>query len=143
MKALIVDDEPIARRILQEELQAFPEIAVAGEAEDGGQALQQIAKLKPDLVFLDLQMPVMDGFEVVRQLGGGLLPLVVILTAFDQHAIEAFETGAVDYLLMPIRPERLRTAVKRAFALQKPLENANTIASITSAVLPRRAIPGR
>ena len=83
---------------------------IVGEAENGKQALQQIAELKPDLVFLDLQMPVMGGFEVVRKLRGGHLPVVVIVTAFDQHAIEAFEAGAVDYLLKPVGEERLRKA---------------------------------
>src|SRR5580704_13187158 len=102
MKTLIVDDEPIARRVLREELEALAEVAIVGEAENGKQALQQIAELRPDLVFLDLQMPVMGGFEVVRKLGGGHLPVVVVVTAFDQHAIDAFEAGAVDYLLKPV-----------------------------------------
>src|SRR5580700_7535449 len=129
MKTLIVDDEPIARRVLREELGAFPEIQIVGEAENGKQALQQIADLKPDLVFLDLQMPVMGGFEVVRKLGGGHLPIIVIITAFDQHAIEAFEAGAVDYLLKPVGEERLRKAVERARNLHKnPLDVANEVA---------------
>src|SRR5450755_573636 len=91
---LIVDDEPIARRVLREGLELIPEIEIAGEAANGREALQQIATLKPDLVFLDLQMPVMSGFEVVRNLGEPPLPVIVIVTAFDQHAIEAFEAGA-------------------------------------------------
>src|SRR5438046_4944555 len=90
---LIVDDEPVARRLLREELENFEEIEVVGEAANGREALQQIAKLKPELVFLDLQMPVMSGFEVVRGLGGANLPVVVIVTAFDQHAIQAFDAG--------------------------------------------------
>src|ERR1700682_4475561 len=126
MKTLIVDDEPIARRILREGLETFPEVAVVGEAENGKQALQQITELQPDLVFLDLQMPVMGGFEVVRKLGGGHLPVVVIVTAFDQYAIEAFEAGAVDYLLKPVGEARLRQAVERARKLRtNPLEVAN------------------
>src|SRR5258708_34454674 len=99
MKTLIVDDEPIARHVLREDLEAIPEVLIVGEAEDGMQALERITELRPDLVFLDLQMPVMGGFEVVRKLGGGHLPVVVIVTAFDQYAIKAFEEGAVDYLL--------------------------------------------
>ena len=114
MKTLIVDDEPIARRVLREELETVPDVVIVGEAENGKQALQQIGALRPDLVLLDLQMPVMSGFEVVRKLGGGYLPVVVIVTAFDQHAIEAFEAGAVDYLLKPVGEERLRKAVERA-----------------------------
>jgi len=133
MKTLIVDDEPIARRVLREELDQFPQIEIVGEAEDGRQALQQIAKLEPDLVFLDLQMPGMGGFEVVRNLKGGRLPVVIIVTAFDQHAIEAFEAGAVDYLLKPVSQARLRKAVDRAAALQgKPLRVAEHVANIAS-----------
>src|SRR6202795_322200 len=129
MKTLIVDDEPIARRVLREELEAVPDVLIVGEAENGKQALQRIGELKPDLVLLDLQMPVMGGFEVVRKLGGGHLPVVVIVTAFDQHAIEAFEAGAVDYLLKPVSEERLRKAVLRASSLHnKPLEIANHVA---------------
>ena len=108
IRTLIVDDEPIARHVLREQLDAIPEVVVVGEAENGRQTLQQIAELQPDLVFLDLQMPVMGGFEVVRKLGGGHLPVIVIVTAFDQHAIEAFEAGAVDYLLKPVSEARLR-----------------------------------
>ncbi len=137
MKTLIVDDEPIARRVLREGLETFPEVAVVGEAENGKQALRQIAALQPDLVFLDLHMPVMGGFEVVQKLGGGPLPIVVIVTAYDQHAIEAFEAGAIDYLLKPVSEARLKKAVERAKALQnKPIEIANDIAKIASAVVP-------
>ena len=108
IKALIVDDEPIARRVLCEELEQIADVHVIGEAGDGKEALQKISKLQPDLVFLDLQMPVMSGFEVVRNLPGPDLPVVVIVTAFDKHAIEAFEAGAIDYLLKPVSDSRLR-----------------------------------
>jgi len=118
MKALIVDDEPVARRILRDELELFPEVLVVGEADDGKEALQKISKLHPDVVFLDLQMPVMSGFEVVRNLGEPPVPVIVIVTAFDQHAIEAFEAGAIDYLLKPVSEARLRRAVERARSLQ-------------------------
>src|SRR5450432_2458986 len=134
MKALIVDDEPIARRVLREELELFPEVLVVGEAGDGKEALQKIADLRPDVVFLDLQMPVMSGFEVVRNLSGPPLPIIVIVTAFDQHAIEAFEAGAIDYLLKPVGEARLRTAVDRARKLQgKSAEIAERIDKIASA----------
>ena len=134
MKALIVDDEPIARRVLREELEVLPEVLVVGEAGDGKEALQKIADLTPDVVFLDLQMPVMSGFEVVRNLSGPPLPIIVIVTAFDQHAIEAFEAGAIDYLLKPVGEARLRTAVERARKLQgKSAEVAARIDKIASA----------
>jgi DNA-binding LytR/AlgR family response regulator len=134
MKTLIVDDEPIARRVLREELEALPAVLIVGEAENGEQALRQIAALRPDLVLLDLEMPVMGGFEVVRKLRGGHLPVVVIVTAFDQHAIEAFEAGAVDYLLKPVGDERLRKAVERARRrCESPLELAHDMARIAAA----------
>jgi DNA-binding LytR/AlgR family response regulator len=144
MKTLIVDDEPIARRVLREELELFPRVQIVGEAEDGRQALQQIATLQPDLVFLDLQMPVMGGFDVVRNLKGGRLPVIVIVTAFDRHAIEAFDAGAVDYLLKPVNESRLRKAVERAGALLgNPLQVAEHLANIASSDSQGRKIVGR
>jgi two-component system LytT family response regulator len=142
MKTLIVDDEPIARRMLREELETVPAVVIVGEAENGKQALQQIAALRPDLVLLDLQMPVMGGFEVVRKLAGGHLPVIVIVTAFDQHAIQAFEAGAVDYLLKPVGEKQLRRAVERARKLcENPREVADDVARITS--VETRKIVGR
>ena len=139
---LIVDDEPVARKLLREELELLPEIEIAGEAEDGRDALQKIRTLKPDLVFLDLQMPVMSGFEVVRGLSGAPLPIVVIVTAFDQHAIQAFEAGAIDYLLKPVSEARLRKAVERVKGLiNRPIEIANQVAGIASVGTP--AFPAR
>jgi DNA-binding LytR/AlgR family response regulator len=134
LKTLLVDDEPVARQVLREELEAWPDVDVIGEAENGKQALEQIAELRPDLVFLDLQMPAMGGFEVVRNLRGQWIPVIVIVTAFDEHAIEAFEAGAVDYLLKPVSQPRLRSAVDRAHALKnRPLEIANEAAKIAAA----------
>jgi two-component system, LytTR family, response regulator len=118
MRTLIVDDEPIARKILREELELLPGIEIVGEAENGLQALEQIDKVRPDLVFLDLQMPEMGGFEVIQNLQPGVIPAIVILTAFDQHAIEAFDAGAVDYLLKPVREARLIKAIERARSMQ-------------------------
>ena len=132
--ALIVDDEPIARHVLREELEACPEVRVVGEAADGKAALEAISELRPDVVFLDLQMPVMSGFDVVRKLSGPALPVIVIVTAFDQHAIPTFDAGAVDYLLKPVGEARLRTAVERARALVgKPAEIASRIDQVASA----------
>lgn len=133
MKTLIVDDEPIARRVLAEELEAFPEVSLAGEASNGKQALLKIAEIRPDLVFLDLQMPAMSGFEVIQNLQSAPPPVVVIVTAFDQHAIRAFEAGAVDYLLKPVNAARLRKAVERARSLQRhPLEAAREMERVTA-----------
>jgi DNA-binding LytR/AlgR family response regulator len=146
---MIVDDEPVARRVLREDLEVLPEIAIVGEAGNGREALQKIVKLKPDLVFLDLQMPLMSGFEVIRSLEGGSLPVVVIVTAFDEHAIQAFEAGVIDYLLKPVDETRLHRAVERAKGLlDRPLEIANELARIASAdsapaTGPRRRVVGR
>jgi DNA-binding LytR/AlgR family response regulator len=134
LRTLIVDDEPIARRVLREDLELLPGVEVVGEAENGKDALLRIETLKPDLVFLDLQMPVMSGFEVVRNLTGKHAPVIAIVTAFDEHAIQAFEAGAVDYLLKPVDESRLRRAVERAKGmLGRPLEIANQVARIAAA----------
>ena len=131
MRALIVDDEPIARKVLREELELFDDVVLVGEAAHGEQALEQIATLQPDLVFLDLQMPGLGGFDVVRRLEGGKLPIIIIITAFDQHAIQAFEAGAIDYLLKPVKEERLRKALERARQLHgKSRQIAETVARI-------------
>ena len=115
LRTLIVDDELIARRILREELDLIDDVEVVGEAENGATALAKISEQRPDLVLLDLQMPEMGGLEVVRNLRRGAhMPVVVIVTAYDQHALQAFEAGAIDYLLKPVGEERLAEAVARA-----------------------------
>ena len=132
LKTLIVDDEHIARRILHESLDFLPGVEVVGEADNGMDALRKISSLKPDLVFLDLQMPVMSGFEVVGNLGPHA-PAIVIVTAFDQHAIQAFEAGAIDYLLKPVDEARLHKSVERARnLLSRPDEVADRIAKIAA-----------
>lgn len=148
IKTLIVDDEPIARRVLREQLELLSDMEVVGEADNGRSALTAIEKLRPELVFLDLQMPLMSGFEVVHNLAGKTMPFIVIVTAFDQYAMEAFEAGAVDYLLKPVQAERLRKAVERAQSLRcQPLEIANYSARIAAAARPAnpsgRKIVGR
>ncbi len=110
-----MDDEPIARKVLREELELIPDVEVIGEAADGASALEKIGAQQPDLVLLDLQMPAMGGLDVVRHLEHGKhLPVIVIVTAYDQHALQAFEAGAIDYLLKPVGQERLSQAVERA-----------------------------
>ena len=102
-----------------EELEQLDDVALVGEAEDGTSALAAIHDLAPDLVFLDLQMPGLGGFDVIRKLlPGPSIPLIVIVTAFDQHAIEAFEAGAIDYLLKPVAQDRLAQAVERALKVR-------------------------
>jgi two-component system, LytTR family, response regulator len=115
LRTLIVDDEPIARKVLREELELIDDVEVIGEADDGAAALQKISLEEPDLVLLDLQMPGMSGLDVVRRLKQGkYVPVIVIVTAYDQHALDAFEAGAVDYLLKPVGQSRLLEAVERA-----------------------------
>lgn len=119
LRTVIVDDEAIARRVLREELEQIDSIHIIGEAEDGLGALSSIHDLSPDLVFLDLQMPELGGFDVIRKLRPGkTIPLIVIVTAYDQHAVEAFEAGAIDYLLKPVAQERVAQAVDRALKLR-------------------------
>jgi two-component system LytT family response regulator len=115
LRTLIVDDEPIARKVLREELGSFDDVEIIGEADNGASALEKISADQPDLVLLDLQMPVMGGLEVVRNLKRGThMPVIVIVTAYDKYALQAFEAGAIDYLLKPVGPDRLAEAVERA-----------------------------
>jgi two-component system LytT family response regulator len=107
-----VDDEPLARQRLTRLLDAFPAIELVGEAENGREAVGRIRELRPDLVFLDIQMPGWDGFRVIEELEAP--PYIVFATAFDEYALRAFDAAAVDYLLKPIDPKRLAVAVERA-----------------------------
>ena len=123
MRSLIVDDEAAARSRLARLLAAHPEIEIAGEASDGLQALEKIEQLRPDLVFLDIQMPGLNGFQVLRSIPEGVpYPLVVFVTGYDRHALEAFEANALAYLLKPVETERLATVVERAARLCGPEE---------------------
>ena len=114
IRALIVDDEPLARQRVRLLLGEEPDVEVIGESGDGFEAVDQIQETKPDLVFLDVQMPDMDGFEVLRRVPKALLPVVIFTTAYDQHALRAFEVNALDYLLKPSKPARFKEAVQRA-----------------------------
>jgi two-component system LytT family response regulator len=113
MKAIVIDDEPLARSELRRLLKKHPDIEVVGEAANADEARKIIAELSPDLIFLDVQMPEENGFELLASLGGKV-PLVVFTTAYDEHALKAFEFGALDYLMKPIEPERLAEALQRA-----------------------------
>jgi two-component system LytT family response regulator len=130
-RALIVDDEPVARKVLREELEVLGSVEIVGEAENGEDALAQISSSKPDLVFLDIQMPGMDGFELLDQINEGHMPVIIMVTAYDQHAIRAFEAGAVDYLLKPVSQQRLMQAVERAARLSRnPADVAENLAQL-------------
>jgi len=115
MKCLIVDDEEPARARMRRLLAAFPDLEIAGEARDGLEALRQIEELRPDLLFLDIELPGLAGFEVLHSLPRDAAPpLVIFVTGYDQHALAAFEANALAYLLKPVEPERLAQAVDRA-----------------------------
>lgn len=113
LRVVIADDEPRARQFLEKLLGEHEPLEVVGAARGGAEALQMIAKLRPDVAFLDIHMPDLSGLEVARHLKGEDAPVIVFVTAYDQHAIEAFELAALDYVLKPIRRERLTETVQR------------------------------
>ena len=114
LRTVIVDDEPLARRGLSLRLENHAELELVAECSNGEEALQAVAELSPDLMFLDIQMPGMDGFGVINNLQADNMPLVIFATAFDEFAVDAFEVNAVDYVLKPVDDERLQAAVERA-----------------------------
>ncbi len=114
IRALIVDDEPLARTGVRQLVEPLDDVTIVGEAADGPKAVRQIETHEPDLVFLDVQMPEMNGLEVVRKVGVETMPLTIFVTAYDQYALDAFEAHALDYLLKPIEEERFEEAMERA-----------------------------
>jgi two-component system, LytTR family, response regulator len=119
---LIIDDEKLARELLREYIAGFPQIEIIGEASKGNEAVEKINKLKPDLIFLDVQMPGMNGFDVLEEIDHE--PYIIFTTAYNQYAIKAFEKNAVDYVLKPLDEERFRIAVNRALK-RKTAERGN------------------
>ena len=114
LRTIIVDDEPLALSFLRAKLNKIPEIAVIAECKNGREAIEKTMDLAPDLLFLDIQMPGIDGFGVIEKLQADIVPLVIFTTAFEQYALDAFDVHAVDYILKPIDEERINRAVKRA-----------------------------
>jgi two-component system LytT family response regulator len=114
LRALIVDDETVARRRIRRLLAAEPDVVVAGECADGAAAVDAMTTERPDLTFLDVQMPELDGFGVLRRIDPAALPAIIFVTAFDAYALRAFEVHAIDYLLKPFTAERFRLALDRA-----------------------------
>ena len=123
IKVLVADDEPLARERLTGLLSQEPDIEVVGQARDGEEAITAIQDHTPDLVFLDVQMPQMNGFEVVEAVGTEKMPLVIFVTAYDQHALKAFQVRALDYILKPFDRERFSEALQRA---RKQIEREET-----------------
>jgi two-component system, LytTR family, response regulator len=123
LRTIVVDDESLARQAVRDLVVGHPALSLIGEATDGREALDAIVTHKPDLVFLDIQMPELDGFQVVGALDDESLPAVVFVTAYDAFAIKAFEVNAIDYLMKPVTPERFAAAVAR---VQSRLGDAQT-----------------
>jgi two-component system, LytTR family, response regulator len=113
VRIIVVDDEPLAREHLVALVAGEPDVQVIGEAGSGSDAVRLIRSMKPDAVFLDVQMPGLNGFDVLRAIPAEQLPLVVFVTAYDEYAVNAFEVSAIDYLLKPVLEDRLRLAVRR------------------------------
>jgi two-component system LytT family response regulator len=116
LKTIIVDDELLARRLMLSCLDEIPEIEILSECANGREALAAVLELEPDLMFLDINMPGLNGFEVIKKIQPELLPMVIFCTAFERYALDAFELHAVDYIVKPLDEERLQLAVKRALA---------------------------
>ena len=134
IRALIVDDEPLARSNVAVLLRQDPEIAIVGECGSGMEALSEIRVGKPDLLFLDVQMPECDGFDVLEMLGSDLPAAIIFVTAYDQYALRAFETGALDYLLKPFTNARFELALTRA------KQRIRSVVSEGSATGPERVV---
>jgi two-component system LytT family response regulator len=113
-EALIVDDEPLARRSIRKCLKAFPEFEVVGECGDGESAVEAIRQHRPDLLFLDIQLPEFDGFDVVRTVGKHEMPVTIFVTAYDRYALQAFESQSLDYLLMAFSDDRFLDALQHS-----------------------------
>ena len=145
IRTLIVDDEPLARRGVRQLLAGHPDLVVVGECRNGREALRAFDALSPDLVFLDVQMPGLDGFGVLREFRGRRLPFVVFVTAFDEFAVRAFEAHAVDYLVKPIAEARFAATLERVrerIRLVEAGELATRLAGLLAAEAARsRAAP--
>ncbi|WP_373552774.1 LytR/AlgR family response regulator transcription factor [Haliscomenobacter sp.] len=130
-KIIIIDDEAAGRQLLREYLEDFPDLIVIGEANNGVDAIRLIREFKPDLIFLDIQMPGLNGFDVLTRLDE--MPLVIFSTAYDKYALKAFEVHALDYLLKPYTRDRFSIAVQKA--LNSLQHNLNSVQSLTESLL--------
>ena len=126
IRALIVDDEPLARDRIREMLKEHPEVEVMGEARNGQEVVDFVTNHNPDLVFLDVQMPDLDGFSVLQNLNAERIPLIIFVTAYDQHALRAFDVHAVDYLTKPFDRQRFAEAIDQAKVFMKGAKEPDT-----------------
>ena len=136
LKALIVDDDPLALMLLREKLNKYPNISIIAECKNGREAIATTLELAPDLIFLDIKMPEIDGFGVIKKLQTDILPLIIFVTAYKQHAFDAFDVNAVDYIIKPVEDTYLQRAISRAIARfnqKSPIEiKAKIISAIDS-----------
>ena len=130
MRAIVADDEPLARARLRRLLQQVHDVEIVAECADGAEAAEAIRKHRPDVAFLDIQMPELDGFDVLSSLGETRPTAIVFVTAYDKHAIRAFEEQALDYLLKPVNAERLQRAVERVRSQVRQADIGGTLAAI-------------
>ena len=114
LRTIIVDDEPLALDLLRALLSEFPDIEIIAECSNGKEAIESAVELQPELLFLDIQMPGINGFDVIKSLQTDIMPMVIFVTAFDQYAVDAFDLHAVDYVLKPVDSERIARSVDRA-----------------------------
>jgi two-component system, LytTR family, response regulator len=145
-RILVVDDEPLARERLKSLLRGAADVELIGEAGDGREAVEKIRTLKPDLIFLDIQMPELDGFGVLNELNDSERPSVVFVTAYDKFALKAFEVHAVDYLLKPFDKQRFETALKRALdqlARKQPAQINEQLSALLADLKTRAQTPER
>ena len=143
LRVLIVDDEPVARRRIRRLLAAEPDVGIVAECADGASALRAIVSDRPDIAFLDVQMPELDGFEVVQSVSPNELPAIVFVTAFDRYALRAFDVHAIDYLLKPFTRERFRTALARARERLGRRGRDSQLTALIDAIRAKRRYPSR
>jgi len=139
MRVLVADDEPLARRGVRQLLAPHADVHVVGESRNGPETLRALDEFKPDLLFLDVQMPEMDGFDVLRARGAGRMPAVVFVTAHDQFAVRAFEAYAIDYLVKPLHVERFEAALERVREQLRLMQAAGLARKLTALLAAERA----
>jgi two-component system, LytTR family, response regulator len=139
IRVLVADDEPLARRGVRQLLAPHPDMTVVGESRNGPDTLRALNELAPDLLFLDVQMPEMDGFEVLRAQGAENMPAVIFVTAHDQFAVDAFEAQALDYLVKPLNVQRFEAALRRVRELLNLKRTAGLATKLTALLAAERA----
>jgi two-component system, LytTR family, response regulator len=146
IRTIIVDDEPLARRGLRRLLNAHDDIEIVAECANGRQAIETINELEPELLLLDIQMPEVDGFKVIAEVGTDRIPAVIFITAFDRHAVRAFEIQALDYLVKPVDGERFNKALVRArkhIAAREKSDLGARLQGLLSSITPQTRYPVR